>query len=77
MDGGYIVVTESTTIHGVLLGTNTYRVVVKMEVDPEARLSIPMSEKFVYIKDVVDTMAPWPKHLMFLSTAAKVKIILL
>ena len=70
-------VVESTIIHGVLLRANTYRVTVKKVVDPKACLPIPIDDEFVYIKDVVDTMIPWPKHLVFLSTAAKVKIILL
>ena len=70
MARGYIVVTEST------LRPNTYRVVVKTAVDLEARLPILIGDEIVYIKDVVDTMVPWPKHFVFLSTA-KVKIILL
>ena len=70
-------VTESTTIHGVPLKANTHRVVVKMVVNPEARLPIPIGDEFVYIKDIVDIMVPWPKHLVFLSTAPKLKIILL
>ena len=69
-------VTESTTIHKVPLGANAYRVVVKIEVDPKARLTILIVDEFVYIKDVVDTMVLWPKYLMLLSTS-KVKIILL
>ena len=73
----YIVITESTTIHGVLLGANIYRIIVKTTVDLEACLLIPIGDEFVYIKDVIDTMVPWPKHLVFLSTATKVKIILL
>ena len=69
-------VTESITIHGVPLGTNTYRVAIKMVIDPEARLPILIGDEIVYIKDAIDTMVPWPKHLVFLSTT-KVKIILL
>ena len=68
-------VNESTTINGVPLRANIYRVVVKMAIDSEAHVPIPIGEAIVYIKDVVDTMVPWPKHLVFLSTA-KVKIIL-
>ena len=73
---GYIVVTELTTTHEVLLGASTYRVAVKTTLDLEARLPILIVDEIVYIKDVVDTMVPWPKHLVFLSIA-KVKIILL
>ena len=69
-------VIESIIIYGIPLGSNTYCVAVKMAVDPEARLPIPIGEKIVYVKDVVDTMVPWPKYLMFLYIA-KVKIILL
>ena len=72
-----IVVTESTTIHRISLKAKTHHVTVKIIVNLEARLPIPIGDKFVYIKDVVDTMVPWPKHLVFLSTAPKVKIILL
>ena len=75
MARGYVVVTESTTIHGVPLGTNTYRVAVKTAEDLEARLPILIGDEIVYIKNVINTMVPWPKHLVFLSTA-KVKIIL-
>ena len=46
-------------------------------INSKARLPIPIGDEIVYIKDVVDTMVPWPKHLVFLSTTAKVKIILL
>ena len=70
-------VTESTTIHGVPLKANTHRVAVKIAVNPEARLLIPIGDEFVYIKDVIDKMVLWPKHLVFLSTAPKVKIIVL
>ena len=42
MAKGYIVVTESITIHGVPLGANTYCVTIKMVVNPEARLPIPI-----------------------------------
>ena len=59
-------VTESTTIHGVLLGANTYRVAFKTSVDSEAHLPIPIGDDFEYIKDVVETMVKWPKHLVFL-----------
>ena len=51
-------VTKSTIIHGVLLGVNSYRVVVKTVVNPETLLPIPIDEKIVYIKDVVDIMVP-------------------
>ena len=70
-------VTESTTIHGVPLGANTHRVVVKIAVNPEARLPIPIGDEFVYIKNTVDTMVTLSKHLVFLSTMPKVKNILL
>ena len=70
-------VIESTTIHRVLLGGSTYCVAVKITVDPEAHLCILIGDEFVYIKDVVNTMVPWLKQLVFLSTAVKVKIILL
>ena len=70
-------ITKSTTIHGLPLGANTHCIAVKTVVNTEARLLIPIGDKFVYIKEVVDTMVPWPKHLMFLSTEPKVKIILL
>ena len=73
----YIVVTELTTIHGVPLGANIHCVAIKMTVNLEACLPIPIYDEFVYIMDVVDTMVPWPKHLVFLSIASKVKIILL
>ena len=76
MARGYITVTESTTIHGVLLGANTYCVAVKMAIDTEPHLPILIHDEIMYIKNVVDTMVPWPKHLVFLSTT-KVKIILL
>ena len=69
-------VTKSTTIHGVPLGANTYRVAIKTTVEPEARLPILIGDEIVYIKDVVDTMVLWPKHFVFLFTS-KVKIILL
>ena len=65
----YIVVTKSTTIHGVPLGANTYRVAVKIAVDPEARLPIPIGDEIVYIKNIINTMVPWPKHLVFLPTS--------
>ena len=68
---------ESTTIHGVPLRANTHCVLVETTVNLEARLPIPIGDEFVYIKDVIDTMVPWPKHLVFLSTVPKVKIILL
>ena len=58
MARGYIAITESTTIHGVLLGANTYRVVVKMTVDLVARLPIPIGDEIVYINDVIDIMVP-------------------
>ena len=70
-------VTKSTTIHGVPLRANTHHVAIKIARNPEARLPIPIGDEFVYIKDVVDTMVPWPKHLVFLSTEPTVKIILL
>ena len=73
----YIVVTESTIIHGVPLRANTYCVAVKTTINLEAHLPIPIGDKFVYIKDVVDTMVLWSKNLVFLSIATKVKIILL
>ena len=59
------------------LGANTYRVAVKTTVNPDARLPIPIGDKFVYIKDIVDSMVPWFKHLVFFSIVPKVKIILL
>ena len=62
----YIVVTESTIIHGVPLGANTHHVAVITTIDPEACLPIPIGDEFVYIKEVFDTMVPWPKHLVFL-----------
>ena len=49
-------VTESTIIHAVPLETNTYHVLVKTAVNPEARLPIPIGDGFVYIKDIVHTM---------------------
>ena len=73
----YIVVTDSTTMHGVPLGANNYRIAVKTAVNPEARLPILIGDKIVYIKDAIDTMVPWTKHLVFSSTVPKVKIILL
>ena len=73
----YIVVTESTTIYGVLHEANPYHVTIKTTVNLEARLPIPIGDGFIYIKGVVDTMVPWPKHLVFLSTTTKTKIILL
>ena len=77
MARGYIVAIESTTIHGVPLEANTHHVTFKMAINLEARIPIPIGDEFVYIKDTVDTMGPWPKHFVFLSTAPKVKIILL
>ena len=74
MARGYIVVTELTTLYELPLRANTYRVTIKTAVDPKACILI--GDEFVYIKDVVDTMVPWPKHIVFLSTA-KLKIILL
>ena len=74
---GYVVVTESTIIHGVPLGANTYRVTVKMAVNLKACLPIPIVDEFVYFKDAIDTVVPWPQHLVLLSTTAKVKVILL
>ena len=70
-------VIESTTIHRAPFGANTHHVTVKMTINPEAHLHVPIGDEFVYIKDVVDTMVPWPKHIVLLSTAPKVKIILL
>ena len=70
-------VTESTTIHGVPLRANVHHLTVKIAINPEAHLPIPIGDEFVYIKDVVDTMVPWPKHLVFKSTTPKIKIILL
>ena len=75
MAKGYIVVTESTTIHGVLLKANTYRVEVKSAVNHNPHLPIPIGDEIVYIKNAVNTMVPWPKHLVFFSNA-KVKFIL-
>ena len=49
-------VTKSTTIHGVPLRANTHHVAVKIGVNLEAHLPIPIGDEFVYIKDVVDTM---------------------
>ena len=77
MAKGYNVVTKSITIHGVLLRDNTYHVTVKKAIDLEVCLPIPIGDEFMYIKDVVDTIVPWPKHIVFLSTTAKVKTILL
>ena len=37
---------------------NTYRVTVKMAIDPEARIVILIGDEFVYIKDIVNTMVP-------------------
>ena len=70
-------VTKSIIMHGVPLGANTHRVAVKMTINPKARLPIPIGDEFMYIKDVVDIMVPWSKHLLFLLIAPKVKIILL
>ena len=51
-----VVVTESTIVHGVSLRANTHHVTVKMVVNLEPRLPIVIGNKFVYIKDVVDTI---------------------
>ena len=70
-------VIKSTTRHGVPFGVSTYPVTVKMAVNPKARLPILVGDRYVYIKDVVNTMVPWPMHLVFLSATTKVKIIVL
>ena len=77
MARGHIVVNKSTTIHGVPLGANIHLIAVKTAVNSDTPLPFPIGDEFVYIKDVVDNMVPWPKHLVFLSTTPKVKIILL
>ena len=51
-------VIESTIVHGVPLGANIYRVIVKTTADSKAHLPIPIGDKIVYIKDVVNTMVP-------------------
>ena len=70
-------VIDSTIIHGVPLGANNYRILVKKALNPEACLPILVGDKIVLVKDAIDTMVPWPKHLVFSSTVPKVKIILL
>ena len=77
MARGNIVVTKSTTIHGVPLKANTHHVAIKIAVNPEAHLPIPLGDEFVYIKDAIGTMVSWLKHLVFLSAVPKVKIIVL
>ena len=70
-------VTESTIIHEVPLGANAHCVSFTIVVNSDAHLRIPIGDEFVYIKDAIDNMVPWPKHLVFSSTTPKVKIILL
>ena len=70
-------VIKSTTIDEVSLGANTYCVAVRKAVNPKTHLPIPIGDEFIYIKEVIDIMIPWLKHLVFLSTVFKVKIILL
>ena len=75
IDGEYIIVTKSTTLHRTLHGDNNYQVVVKTTIDLESCLPIPIIDKIVYIQNIINTIFPWPKHLVFLSTT-KVKILL-
>ena len=46
-----------------------------MTLDLDTRLPIPIGDKIVYIKNIINTTVPWPEHLVFLSII-EVKIIL-
>ena len=53
---GYIVVTDSTIIHCVSLGHDTYKVVIKTVIHLDAHLRIPIDDEIVFIKVTINTM---------------------
>ena len=72
----YIVVIDSTVIHGVLLAHDTYKVVMKTVVEPDAHLPIPIDDEFVFVKDAINIMVAWPQYLI-LKPNEKVKYLLI
>ena len=69
-------VIDSTIVHGVPLGHDTYRVVIKTVVEPDAHLPIPIGDEFVFVKDAINSMVAWPQHLVFKHNE-KVKCVLI
>ena len=55
-----IVVTDSITIYDVALGRDTHRVAIKIVVNPDTHLHIPIGDEIVFVKDAINTMIVRP-----------------
>ena len=58
-------VTDFTTIYGISLGHGTYNIGIKTMIHLDAHLPIPIGDEIVFVKDAINTMVAWPRHLVF------------
>ena len=72
----YIVVIDSTTIHGVPLDHDTYRVAIKIVICPNAHLPILVDDEIIFVKGAVNIIIVWPQHLVFRPNKMPTNLIL-